>query len=69
MVCCNGKDGESCMKGDKSAKASCTDGKCCDSKDGKDCCAGSEKDGKMAMACCGSGKCGMEHHDHENMDK
>jgi len=74
MSCCSGKDGESCMKGDKSAKASCFDGKCCKGeascckgKDAKNCCAGSGKDDKMAMACCGQGQCG--HHAQETMDK
>jgi hypothetical protein len=69
MACCNGKDGKSCMKGDKSAKASCAGDKCCASKNAKNCCSGSDKDDKMAMACCGDGQCGMGHHDHETMDK
>ena len=67
MSCCSGKDAKLCMKGDKSAKASCAEGKCCNRKDGKDCCAGAGKDDKMAMACCGHGQCG--HHDHGTMDK
>jgi hypothetical protein len=69
MACCSGKDGKSCTKGDKSAKAACADGKCCDRKVAKNCCKGMEPDGKMAMACCGSGQCGMGHHDQANMDK
>ncbi len=69
MACCSGKDGMSCMKSDKSAKAACTDGKCCDRKAAKGCCKGTEPDGTMAMACCGSGQCGMGHHDQANMDK
>lgn len=69
MACCNGKDAKSCMKADKSAKASCEGGKCCAGKDVKNCCAGSEKDGAMAMACCGKGQCGMGHHDQGNVDK
>ena len=75
MSCCGGKDGKSCMKGDKSAKASCADGKgctgeaqCCSGKDGKSCCAGADKGDKMAMTCCGHGHCGMGH-DHTDMDK
>lgn len=66
--CCNGKDGQTCMKGDKSANASCADCKCCNGQGKKDCCANCAKNDTMAMTCCGHGHCGMEH-DHENMDK
>ncbi len=69
MSCCSGKDGKSCMKADASGKASCSGGKCCNGKKAKDCCAGSGKNDKMAMACCGQGKCGMAGHDQMNMDK
>ena len=67
MSCC-GRDGSSCMKGDKSAKASCTDCKCCNGQGEKDCCAKCAKNSTMAMTCCGHGHCGMGH-DHANIDK
>lgn len=56
MACCSGRDGKSCMKGDKKEMACAKEG-CC--KDSKDCC---QKDGdKSAMACCSGGQCGMQH--------
>ena len=69
MACCNGTNAKSCMKTHKSAKASCVGGKCCADKDAEDCGAASEKDGKMAMACCGKGQCGLGHGNQGNMDK
>jgi hypothetical protein len=57
--CCEGKDGMSCMKGEK-ADASCDKGKCCDMKDSKGCCSHADGD-KTAMACCSGNQCGKQH--------
>jgi len=74
MACCSGKDGASCMKGDKdkSASAACANGKCCGG-DQKDCCAKSDKTTEQAaMECYGGGSgehCGMAHHEPGDMAK
>jgi hypothetical protein len=72
MSCCQGNDGMSCMKGDKdkSADATCANGKCCGANAKEDCCATSDKTTEQAaMACCGAagGHCGAAHHDHGDM--
>jgi hypothetical protein len=72
MSCCQGKDGMSCMKDDKTNSADAAAGKCCKGDDQKGCCAKSDKATETAMACCGGssgGHCGMQHHDHADMDK
>lgn len=74
MPCCKakqGKDGVSCMKGDKdkSAAACGSNGKCGDGKEG--CCAKADKSTEQAIACCrASGEhCGMAHHEHADINK
>jgi hypothetical protein len=71
MSCCSGKDGMSCMK-DDTARSNAA-GTCCGGSDQKGCCAKSDKNSEQtAMACCGGsggGHCGMQHHDHGNLNK
>lgn len=72
--CCQGKDGTSCMKGDKdkSADAACGNGKCCGGNTEEGCCAKADKTTEqVTMACCGGpdGHCAMAHHAHRDLNK
>ena len=69
-ACCQGKDGVSCMKGDKAKSADAAP--CCGGADQKGCCTKSEKTSEATtMACCGGpgGHCGMQQHEHADLNK
>lgn len=63
-ACCQGKEGMSCMKGDKAKSVDSASACCCAGADKKGCCAKSEKTSEpTAVACCSGpgGHCGMQH--------
>jgi hypothetical protein len=70
--CCKGKEGNamSCMKGDKTADACCSNGKCAAA--GKPCCSKSDKTiEQAALTCCGANgnRCGTTHRDQADITK